>query len=116
MYGVCLIRAGFRLLTAQSPTEGFALAVNEQPDVVIVDVRLRAGPDALTFTTKLRLDARTNQMRIIVLTGDAFATDRAKAIAAGCDVFLTKPCLPHVLTQHAQTLIEPRARKRAVAR
>ena len=78
MYGVCLIRAGFRLLTAHSPPEGFALAVNEQPDVVIVDVRLRAGPDALTFTTTLRLDARTNQMRIIVLTGDAFAPTAPK--------------------------------------
>jgi two-component system cell cycle response regulator DivK len=105
MYATFLASVGFRQLPAQSAVEGFTLALAERPDVIITDVRLPGKLDGLTFTTKLRLDVRTTHIPIIVLTGDAFAADRARALAAGCDVFLTKPCLPTVLADHARALI-----------
>ena len=104
MYAAFLRRAGFSLLTARSAVEAFSLAASLLPDVIIVDGHLPGGPDVLSLTAKLKVDARTNHIRIIVVTADSFTTPRERALAAGCDVFLTKPCLPTVLTQHAQTL------------
>jgi CheY-like chemotaxis protein len=105
MYVDFLSSVGFRVVAAESAVEGFASALAECPDVIITDVRLPGGLNGLTLATKLRLDVRTNHIPIIVLTGDAFAADRARALAAGCDVFLTKPCLPTVLADHARALI-----------
>ena len=104
MYAAFLRQAGFSLLTARSAGEAFSLAASLLPDLIIVDVRLPGGPDGLTLAAKLRVDARTRHIRIIAVTSDAFTTARDRALAAGCDVFLTKPCLPTVLTHHAQTL------------
>ena len=105
MYATYLRHIGFRVTSCASAAEGFSRSVGEEPDVVVADIRLPGGPDGLTLATQLRLDHRTRHIGIIVLTGDAYPADRVRAIAAGCDVFLTKPCLPTVLAEHARSLL-----------
>jgi two-component system cell cycle response regulator DivK len=105
MYARYLEHAGFRVTVARTAAEAFLKAVNQAPAVVVTAVRLPDGPDGVTLAAKLRLDRRTNHLPIIVLTGDALTKDRNRAYAAGCDVFLTKPCSPLVLAEQARTLL-----------
>jgi CheY-like chemotaxis protein len=112
IFSTFLTRVGFEVAIAATATEAFRLAVARPPDLVIVDVRLPGGPDGLMLTTKLRLDVRTTHVPIIVLTGDVLSATRARALAAGCDVYLTKPCPPDALVNHAQTLVSARLQER----
>lgn len=102
LYAAFLEHVGFRVATAGNAAAGFITASTEQPHVIVVDVRLPGGPDGLTLAMKLRLDRRTRHIPIVVLTGDT--EHRARANAARCDAFLTKPCLPTVLAHHLRTL------------
>ena len=105
IYSAFLSRAGFDVLFADSASAAFKAAVDRRPDVIITDVRLPGGADGIRLTTKLRLDVRTTKIPIVVVTGEALVEHRARAVAAGCDVFLTKPCMPDVLAEHARTLV-----------
>ena len=105
MYGTFLTHVGFRVTVATNAAEAFTKAVGEVPDVIVTDVRLPGGPDGLALAKKLRLDTRTTRLPIIVLTANAFDEDRARAYAAGCNLFLTKPCAPTALASSARALL-----------
>jgi CheY-like chemotaxis protein len=105
IYSAFLSRVGFEVLFADSANTAFQVAVDRRPDVIITDVRLPGGADGIRLTTKLRLDVRTTKIPIVIVTADALVEHRARALAAGCDVFLSKPCMPDVLAEHARTLV-----------
>jgi two-component system cell cycle response regulator DivK len=91
IYSAFLSRAGFHVLIEHSAKGAFRAALAHRPDVIIADVRLPGGADGITLTIKLRLDVRTSRIPIIVVTGDVLLEDRARALAAGCDVFRPSP-------------------------
>jgi len=66
-------------------------------DAIVTGIFLSGLFDGLELVRRVRADERTRHKPIIVLTGCAFDEDRERARAAGCDVFLTKPCLPGTL-------------------
>jgi CheY-like chemotaxis protein len=68
----------------------------EGADVIVTEIRL-PGTDGLEFMRRLRDGAPTRHVPIIVLTTCAWKSIRDRAEAAGCDVFLTKPCVPEML-------------------
>jgi len=80
-----------------------------QPDVVVIDLTL-PGMDGYEATRRLRADADTRDLRIIMLTGHLLRGSRQAALAAGVDAFLTKPCLPEdLLTAIEAVLRRPSA-------
>jgi len=107
MYTIGLLAMGFQPVTAVTAEDGFERASLLKPDVVVADVSL-AGMSGLDLTRRLRLDLRTRDARIIVLTGHAFGRIKDKAEAAGCDRFLVKPCLPDVLALEIRHLLHQR--------
>jgi two-component system cell cycle response regulator DivK len=54
---------------------------------------------------RLKADERTKDVPIVAVTGHALKGAEATAKAAGCDVFLTKPCLPEDLLAEINRLI-----------
>lgn len=106
MYSEFLRVAGFATAQATDGMDGLAQACTQVPDVVVTDMVLRGPMDGLTLTRRLRHDARTRHVRIIVLTGRTFQFDREEAERAGCDVFLTKPCLPDALAAEVWRLMD----------
>ncbi len=84
-------RLGLRVLEAATGAEAVAIAVRDQPCVVILDIGL---PDIDGFEVARRLKALdpANPARIIFITGYSRETDRARAFECGCNVFLVKPC------------------------
>ena len=69
----------------------------EQSDVIVTGIRVRGSFDGVNLVSRLRHADGTKQTPIIVLTAGTFERDRQRAFAAGCDVFLSKPCLPEQL-------------------
>ena len=84
-----LARKGFEVLTATDGEQAVALALDAQPDVVLLDMNLPLK-DGWTAAREIRADARGKQLRIIALTAHAMSDDRVRALAAGCDDYETK--------------------------
>jgi two-component system cell cycle response regulator DivK len=85
-----LSRAGFSVVVATDGAQGIAMAISEQPDLILMDLTLPdiRGEEA---TQRIKADPATKQIPVIALTANAMAGDREKALAAGCDDFDTKP-------------------------
>jgi len=92
-----LSRAGFTVIVATDGTQGVTMAISEQPDLILMDLTLPDinGEEA---TRRLKADPATKRIPVIALTANAMASDRERAIAAGCDEFETKPVdMPRLL-------------------
>ncbi|NOZ57205.1 MAG: response regulator [Calditrichaeota bacterium] len=82
--------AGFSVHSATTAEEGIRLAQIAQPDLILMDVGL-PGMDGLEAARILKSDARTRGIPLVALTAHAMRGDREKALAAGCDGYITKP-------------------------
>lgn len=85
-----LERKGYRVIPAHDGGEGRALAHSENPDLILMDMSLPVM-NGWELTRLLKSDPETREIPIIALTAHALATDRTKAIEAGCDDYDTKP-------------------------
>jgi CheY-like chemotaxis protein len=103
-----LIRKGYEVLIAVDGEEGVAMAGRDAPDLILMDVSLPLmnGYDA---TRAIKANPQTHGIPIIALTAHAMASDREKALDAGCDDYDTKPVeLPSLLGK-IETLLALRA-------
>ena len=91
-----LSRSSYRLIEATDGETGVALAQQELPDLILMDVQLpkMSGLDA---TQALKADSRTSHIPIIVITSFALSGDREKAMMAGASSYLAKPYSPREL-------------------
>ena len=85
-----LMRKGYDVVLAEDGQRGVAMAASEAPDLVIMDLSLPVL-DGWKATRRIKASPRTATIPVIALTAHALATDRDKALAAGCDDFDTKP-------------------------
>lgn len=81
---------GFEVLVAEDGEKGCAMAVAEQPDLILMDLEM-PGVDGWEATRRLKADPQTRSIPVIALSAHALAGTREKALAAGCDEFDTKP-------------------------
>jgi len=81
---------GHIVLAAPDAETGLALARDEQPDLVLMDIQL-PGMDGLQATAQLKRDAATRDIPVIALTALAMKGDEARIRAAGCDGYIAKP-------------------------
>ena len=85
-----LKRGGHKVLLASDAEEGLQLAIDEKPDLAIVDIMM-PGMNGYVLTEKLREIPCTATMPVIVLTARAGGADRAHAFRVGADGFVQKP-------------------------
>jgi two-component system, cell cycle response regulator DivK len=85
-----LERKGYRVITAYDGAQGHELAHSQSPDLILMDISLPVM-SGWEVTRLLKSDPATRHIPIIALTAHALATDRVKAIEAGCDEYGTKP-------------------------
>ena len=110
MYAEFLRANGFSVTEVDSTDEGLSAA--HAADLIVTGVRMPGSFDGIELVRRLRDDERTRSKPLIVLTACTFEPDQSRAFAAGCDVFLPKPCLPEMLLQEVQRLIEQSRRLR----
>jgi two-component system cell cycle response regulator DivK len=82
--------AGHTVISATNAETGVALAREEQPDLVLMDIQL-PGMDGLQATALLKGDEVTRAIPVIALTALAMKGDEERIRAAGCDGYIAKP-------------------------
>ena len=85
-----LTRAGFSVVVAPDGEQGVAMAASEAPDLIVMDLSL-PGLDGWEATRRLKAAPGTRAIPVIALSAHAMEGDRARALAAGCDDYDTKP-------------------------
>lgn len=108
MFAEFLSLSGFRVAEASTGREAIDRAFELIPDVILMDLSL-PELDGWEATRKLKGDPRTEHIPIVALTGHALADHSRDAKEAGCDAFLTKPCLPEVLVVEIRRMLAKKA-------
>jgi len=85
-----LTRAGFNVVVAPDGEQGVAMAAAEAPALILMDLSLPVL-DGWEATRRLKTMPATGAIPVIALSAHAMEGDRARALAAGCDDFDTKP-------------------------
>lgn len=96
MYVSYLQFAGFRVAEATNGLEAIEQTQALGPDVILMDLAL-PKMDGWEAIRRLKSDKGTSHIPIVALTGHALAGHADGARQAGCDAFVTKPCLPDAL-------------------
>ncbi len=85
-----LERRGYQVIPAVDGEEAVAMARTRLPNLILMDLGL-PGIDGWEATRRLKADALTRHIPLIVLSAHAMASDRDMALAAGGDDFDSKP-------------------------
>lgn len=96
MYVEYLTFTGFRVESATNGLEAIEMTQRLKPDLVLMDLAL-PKLDGWEATRRLKSDPATSRIPVIALTGHALAGHAERAREAGCDSFITKPCVPDEL-------------------
>lgn len=81
---------GHDVITAPDGIKGLALARQEVPDLVIVDVMM-PEIDGFTVTQRLRQNETTKNIAVLMLTALGLIKDKAQGFNSGADDYLVKP-------------------------
>jgi CheY-like chemotaxis protein len=110
MYAEYLQYAGFDVIEAGNGLEALQRASDSQPDIILMDLSLPVM-DGWEATRRLKADKSTADIPVVALTGHALAGFSDGAKKAGCDAFVTKPCLPEEIVKEIHRVLDGAARK-----
>jgi two-component system cell cycle response regulator DivK len=105
MYSEYLKFSGFDVVEATNGVEALQRAIDTSPDIILMDLSLPVM-DGWEATRRLKEDARTASIPVVALTGHALAGMFEGAKRAGCDAFVTKPCLPEDLVKEIRAVLD----------
>jgi CheY-like chemotaxis protein len=105
MYAAYLQFSGFAVAEAGNGVEAIEKTLELMPDIVLMDLAL-PRMDGWEATRRLKNDERTRHIPVVALTGHALAGHAEGAREAGCDAFVTKPCLPDALVTEIKRLLD----------
>ena len=105
MYALYLEHQGFRSAEAADGETAIEMARAQRPDVILMDATMPRmnGWDA---AKRLKSDAATKAIPLIMLTAHAFAEHRQRAAEVGADAFLAKPILPDALALEIRRFVK----------
>ncbi len=96
-----LVRAGFHVSEAEDGYDALEKVRKNQPDIILLDVMM-PGMDGFAVCEKLRSEAATAELPIIMLSAKTDLDSINKGLRAGATIYLTKPISPEELTQHVK--------------
>ncbi|HLC40100.1 MAG TPA: response regulator [Methylomirabilota bacterium] len=91
-----LTSASYEIVEAVTGEEGVTMAETQRPDLILMDIQL-PGLDGYEATRRIKANPALRQIPIIAVTSYALSGDDVKALAAGCDAYVTKPFSPRAL-------------------
>ena len=105
LIGFNLERAGYEVSKAHDGITGSAMAISDNPDLVILDLML-PGKDGYAVFKDMRRDSRSRSIPVIMLTARAQTEDRIQGLEAGADDYLTKPFSPKELMLRVSAVLK----------
>jgi diguanylate cyclase (GGDEF)-like protein len=100
---------GFETLSASDGEEAYKIAIEEGPDLVLMDVMM-PGIEGFELCQRLRTDPRTATTSIIMLTAKSLSADKVVGLTAGADDYMIKPFDPLELVARVKSTLR-RARE-----
>jgi diguanylate cyclase (GGDEF)-like protein len=100
-----LERMGFNVCSATDGQEGLAAMLRQLPDLVLLDVML-PGYDGLELCRRLKRDAVTAQIPVVLLTARGTLHDKLTGLAAGADDYITKDAEPAEIEARIGTVLK----------
>ncbi len=108
LIAVSLARNGHEVRRAASADETYRAVSDALPDVILLDWMLPDSPGPV-IARRLRSDARTREVPIIMLTARAGDEDKVAGLESGADDYITKPFSPRELEARIQAVLRRRA-------
>ncbi|MGE5264978.1 MAG: response regulator [Acidobacteriota bacterium] len=81
---------GHEVIQAANGREGVEMARVRHPDLILMDISLPIV-DGFAATEEIKRDPQLKPVPVIALTAHAMAGDEKRALAAGCNGYITKP-------------------------
>ena len=101
-------RKGFEVIVATDGATGVEMAQKEAPSLVLMDLNLPVM-DGWEATRRLKAAPETESIPVIALSAFAMASDREKALEAGCDDYVSKPIDFKSLFSKIETILSGRS-------
>jgi len=105
-----LVRGGYDVTIAEDGARGVEMATSDSPDLILMDMSLPVI-DGWEATRRIKATPELRKIPVIALTAHAMATDRDKALEAGCDDYDTKPIELQRLLGKIETLLTAAGRR-----
>jgi YesN/AraC family two-component response regulator len=101
------LQAQFTVLEAKDGVEGYEMAVERGPDLIISDV-LMPLKTGVELCREIKSNIKTSHIPFILLTAKSMVDDQIAGISAGADVYITKPFSIRFLITHVNQIIDSR--------
>lgn len=106
----CLEAEGFSCHVCHDGHSAVRLFAEQQPDLIILDIRLPGGMDGLEVCTQIRQKPVANDPYILMLTSRGEEIDRIIGLSTGADDYYIKPFSPRELVARVRALLRRRLR------
>ena len=108
MYASFFTAKGFRTFTATDGPSAIISARMDRPDVIVMDLSL-PHMDGWEAIRRLKANPETADIPIIACTAHVLGNSCERAVDAGCNAYLDKPCLPVRLFTEVKRMLAKRA-------
>ena len=95
---------GFYVVSAGDGEEAYTKALDEAPDLIILDVMMPKG-DGFETCERLKKDPRTSDIPVVLLTAKTGRDDRRRGQDVGADEYIIKPFSPARVVEVVQSLL-----------
>jgi CheY-like chemotaxis protein len=96
----------YQILTAENGQEAIQIAQAEHPDIILLDIMMPGSDiDGLEACRRLKSDAQTSDITIVMLSAKGQESDISAGNDAGADDYFTKPFSPIALIEKVEQVI-----------
>ena len=99
-----LQREGYRVLSCRDGDEGLAVALQELPDLILLDLML-PGLDGIEVCRRLKADISSSAIPIIMVSAKGEESDVVLGLGVGADDYVAKPFSPRELTARIKAVL-----------
>ena len=103
-----LLHAGFDVVDARSGEDAIMRAIEDQPDIILMDLQL-PGIDGTEAMRTIKRTPTGSSIPIVALTAFAMSEDRERALRNGFDGYLSKPIIVRDLPQQLNEFLPERS-------
>ncbi|MBL8093211.1 MAG: response regulator [Anaerolineales bacterium] len=103
---------GYRVVEAVDGVDGLAQVEREHPDVVLLDINL-PDVDGYEVVRRLRANPAWRTLPVVAITAKALPGDAERALAAGCDLYMSKPIAVRALWATLERLLSTQPKGQA---
>ncbi len=104
-YRMLLEHAGWSVDEAGDGLQALRMINGVLPSIVVIDISI-PGVDGWEMARRLKLDERTRDVPLLLVTGHSLDEDRRRARDLGCAGYLVKPVAPSRLVEEVERLVE----------